>query len=264
MSNERTERLTYNDKVNLSEALLEKIQKLLALTSSPNENEAAVAGEMAMKLLAKHHLSMEDFTEQYKDKTEEIGPSELMEEFIPWKSKLLAVIAPNCFCFSYRDEKDVQIPTSTAGYTRTKRRKFMVLVGTTMNKQVAVHLFKYLCDIVPAITEIEFKKTNPYCGPGTADLWKNSFIEGVLLRLKERLESQREQIVREYNDSKSTAIVAYDPYKEARNKIDLYHQSIGLNFSSAKADKNHRTGAREAGYEAGGNISLNPAQQLGR
>ena len=40
--------------------LLEKISKLLALTSSPNEHEAALAAEKAAELLAKHNLSVAD------------------------------------------------------------------------------------------------------------------------------------------------------------------------------------------------------------
>lgn len=41
----------------------EKIQKLLALTTSPNEHEALVAAKKARELMAKHHIEMCDLKE---------------------------------------------------------------------------------------------------------------------------------------------------------------------------------------------------------
>ena len=52
--------------------LLEKISKLLALASSPNEHEAALAAEKAAELLAKHNLSVADLGQ---DKDEDITKS---------------------------------------------------------------------------------------------------------------------------------------------------------------------------------------------
>jgi putative NIF3 family GTP cyclohydrolase 1 type 2 len=40
--------------------ILDRIQKLIALSTSPNENEAAVAAEKAQALLIEHNLSMAD------------------------------------------------------------------------------------------------------------------------------------------------------------------------------------------------------------
>lgn len=44
----------------LNEDIAERVRKLLALSRSPNEHEAALAASRARDILAKHHLSIED------------------------------------------------------------------------------------------------------------------------------------------------------------------------------------------------------------
>ncbi len=50
--------------------IIEKIQKLLALSKSPNENEASTALRMAMDMLSKHNLSMSEINVEKKESVE--------------------------------------------------------------------------------------------------------------------------------------------------------------------------------------------------
>ncbi len=49
------------------EGAIEKIRKCLALSGSPNENEAKVALEMARKLMAEYRVSDTDFKDEYPE-----------------------------------------------------------------------------------------------------------------------------------------------------------------------------------------------------
>jgi hypothetical protein len=42
----------------MTETLIEKVRKLLALAESPNENEAALAAEKAQELMLRHGIDM--------------------------------------------------------------------------------------------------------------------------------------------------------------------------------------------------------------
>lgn len=84
----------------MTNPIIEKIQKLLTLSQSPNENEAKSAMLKAQNLLAKHKLSMKD--------VEEHKPDDLVKTVVSgggfrkakWKANLATVIADNFGCHS--------------------------------------------------------------------------------------------------------------------------------------------------------------------
>ena len=62
--------------------MIEKIKKLLALSKSPNENEARVALLKAQEIMAKHHISERDL-----DETEEENEIIMLETNISYTSR---------------------------------------------------------------------------------------------------------------------------------------------------------------------------------
>lgn len=81
------------------EDIIIKIQGLLALSKSSNENEAQNAMVVAQRLLIKHKLSIKD-VEQYKDENIKINENRTGVKFrgLNWKSNLARVIADNFGC----------------------------------------------------------------------------------------------------------------------------------------------------------------------
>lgn len=79
------------------ERVIEKVRKLLALSSSNNQHEAALAAAHAQRLLAEHNLSMSELEVQ------EEGAGEVAIEVaktVPkWLSSLFATVANGFDCF---------------------------------------------------------------------------------------------------------------------------------------------------------------------
>lgn len=84
------------------EDIILKIQKLLALSKSSNENEAQNAMLKAQKLLIKYKLSMQDI-ENYSSEKINIEEFKTEQRFRgkSWKGNLASIIANNFGCFLY-------------------------------------------------------------------------------------------------------------------------------------------------------------------
>lgn len=83
--------------------VVDLIQKLLALSKSPNENEAAAAMSKAQELLIKYNLDIASvqMVSDSQGKADEIGMiNEIVdfEHFESWQSRLLNAIAIRNFC----------------------------------------------------------------------------------------------------------------------------------------------------------------------
>ena len=77
--------------------VIEKVRKLLALSSSSNQHEAALAAAHAQRLLAEHNLSMSEL----EVREEGAGETELqVARTVPkWLSSLFATVANGFDCF---------------------------------------------------------------------------------------------------------------------------------------------------------------------
>lgn len=84
------------------EDIILKIQKLLALSKSSNENEAQNAMLKAQQLLIKHKLSLKD-VELYSSENIKVDSFNTEQRFRgqSWKSNLAQVIADNFSCYMY-------------------------------------------------------------------------------------------------------------------------------------------------------------------
>ena len=86
----------------MNNKIVEKIQKLLALSESSNEHEAQLSMLKAQELLAKHKLSLKEVKEftgynsAIKDKVSAVSFKKAT-----WKALLAEVIADNFGCYSY-------------------------------------------------------------------------------------------------------------------------------------------------------------------
>lgn len=82
--------------------IVEKIQKLLALSESSNENEAQLSMLKAQELLAKHKLSLRE-VKDFKVYSSAIKEKISVVSFTKakWKAKLARLIADNFGCYHY-------------------------------------------------------------------------------------------------------------------------------------------------------------------
>lgn len=115
----------------------EKIAKLLALSASPNENEAQAALLSARKLMAKYKLQPEDIPEHRSEKVvRELTGIRCTKMTNSWMVTLAAVIAPR-YCCQHYIAKVKGAKLSTIGF-----------VGLEEDFAVCKRVFLYACTFV--------------------------------------------------------------------------------------------------------------------
>jgi hypothetical protein len=142
----------------MNKEIIEKIQKLLSLASSDNQNEAELASKKAQELLIKYNLSMAQVEiKEYDTEQIEVGrdPSDKFINDILMK-----------FFFVYP----------------FKSGKFYVFNGTKENLQVAMYVRSFLKQSFKSLYKIEAKKENWSSGSN-----RNAFYLGLWKGLKEQL-----------------------------------------------------------------------------
>lgn len=181
----------------MDKKLIEKIQKLLALSESCNENEAHSAMLKAQELLVKHKLSMQEVKEY---KTNHISIKEKISKVTfkkaKWKVVLAQVIADNFGCYLY---------------LKTRGNHTIVFFGREEDALICNIVLEYALDcinsVVKKLRSIYIKK-----GLSTRGI-ENDFALGFIRGLQDRLEEQKrknqewglvlvkdEDVVKAYND----------------------------------------------------------------
>ena len=213
--------------------IVDKIQKLLALTESSNEHEAALAAEKAHELLAEHNLSMAQVeSASKKEKLNEQGghTSATSKLGARWVRNLWLATARLYFC-EYL-------------YSRGNHKTYHTVIGSEANTTTACHMAEFFTQSV-----VEMSK-------GSSS--QSSFRTGCALRLVARLNEMRklaqEQPVTASNKSNLPAL-----YEQTKEQLDNYISDTwgelknvpSRNFSIADSN------AYDAGRKAANSIGLN-------
>jgi predicted SprT family Zn-dependent metalloprotease len=209
-------------------SLLGRIKKLLALSTSPNENEAYAAARKAQNLMAQNGV-------QYTDLSDVEEGSELDEPIINevidrlprvilWKFGLLSHIANANYCECL----------NTRGIG-------LRVIGNKLHVEICRHYYQYFCQLVE-------REALQHKGKGSVFL--NRFKEGMADGIGERLldEFKRQQATA----VQSNAIVLADRFIEERDKF-LRHQfpNVRPHRSSRQQDKSASSVGRAAGSSVG-------------
>ena len=232
--------------------IIERIKKLLALSSSQNPNEAALAAAKAQELLFRHNLSM-----AMVEAALEGGNSAYVSDrfdsggWMHWRRRLLAAVARNNFCrgVSYQGTRDVGI------------------VGEPHNVTVVKHLYAFLVREVMRLADIGVKQERGL-DEEEQRAWKRSFYLGAVRTIAQRLAAQRQRDVSA--DPRAAAMVVRkdqqldDAYKEhfpnARSNGEEGGEEEGAP-APARQDRGpsrpRRTDGYRAGVVAGRTIPLN-------
>lgn len=163
----------------MATSIKEKIQKLLALATSPNENEAQAALLKAKELMAKHKMSEDDFN------TEERKLRKCLCSNISWTSDsgriwmtdLCKVLGDNNCC-------------SCSWYSERGRRTYtLVIVGIGEDVDVCKGVIEYAVDFVNSAIK-HMQKTYKGFNPGVL---ANSYATGFIAGLKTAFEEQEKE-----------------------------------------------------------------------
>ena len=160
-----------------NEGIVEKLRKVLALTTSPNEGEAQLAAERLQTMLARHNLSMADLERKggNKPKVGE-GAHDLGKAAFTWKLDLAEAVADHYYCFGLVD----------------RRAKTVVFVGRPDNVESLKVLYSWLIDQVKIISRDtrreHLKDTGEHVDPLR---WQVNFGVGAVKRLRRKLSDLR-------------------------------------------------------------------------
>lgn len=210
--------------------VLTKIKKLLALSTSSNPNEAAVAAAKAQELLMQHNLTMRQVQDHSESKYEQtfvnVGSR-------VWKRKLMTAIARNNFCETIYDP----------------RIKSIALIGEPHNQEVVIHLHQYL------VSQLETMAATAYKLSGStmhAKSWLDSFYIGAVYSIYERLKAQKDEMAAASNTCKSLVVVKDEELKVA---LDTFYP----NLKKGPAKYIRSSNGYHEGIEAGKRVALNKA-----
>lgn len=167
-----------------------KIEKLLSLASSSNENEAALAMEKANQLMLLHNI--QEFDVKSKEKPyimKDIGESYHRESA---EQKYIKSLVDKYFFV-----KVVTIAGKSAGETiygsqRNSYARKVQFWGTEENIENAIYIYNFLTTSFKSLWA-DFKKTN-----GLDDTKRQSFYIGLHKGLKERLDLSKKSFESEY------------------------------------------------------------------
>ena len=178
--------------------ILDKIKKLFALATSPNENEAQLAMEKASELLAKHNLSMADLQNETKEQPRMFMFSKDMGERVPKWKQLIYVVLPKTFDCAVLIE-------------RSYRKQEYIIIGQKEDVEMTTYFCNYFINAIPKLTKNYPELYNTKL--------KNDFIYGATVTVLSRLD----KMYKKMETVKTTALVLANK----RKLVDDYINSMG-------------------------------------
>lgn len=173
------------------DVLFSKLRKVLALTTSPVEGEAAAAAEMLQKFLTQHNLSIADLESkgQSAPGIREQG-YDLGKAAFTWKLNLADYIAEYYYCHPI-----VNRVTKTVAF-----------IGRPDNVEALRMLYGWLIDQVRRIATEERRLHIDSTGEHIDPLrWQIAFGQGAVSRLRDRLDDLKQQ----QSDAAGSALVVH-------------------------------------------------------
>ena len=219
----------------IKDKILDKVKKLLALAESDNENEAAAAAGAAQRLLLEHNLTISDVSKvTQEDATIEEKAVDVQGRLSAWRLSLCEGVATALGC-------RVLI---SKGYGKTS----LLIVGAPNDVCVAQVTYEYLIGVVDKLTRQNAR--------GWGRTYANSYRQGIVARLQERLRAQTKQNKEELKE-KATEVGTALVLRKEQNLSDYMNKFKGT-YRSGNSSLDY--GAYSSGYQDGEGVSLN--QQL--
>ena len=214
----------------MNEKIVSRINKLLALTSSSNENESAKAAEMALKLMEENGITTKDLDIANLEK--DLGPidnelTDAKSQLMPWEKYLASAIAKYFDCVSYTQRR--------IHPSHTRWLYCMGFVGHEANRLTAITMYEWLRKAIWKEANQKFKGNGAYC---------RSYCIGVVNGINEKYNLDKVQ------EKQEVGIVVYD---EVKNWINNH---MNMSKGSSRAPSVY-SGAYASGKAASANYSLN-------
>jgi hypothetical protein len=222
------------------EYILERVAKLLALSTSPNEHEAAAALAKAHAMLAEHNLSLSEVNVDNGDPViEEIGHMTAESKVgAQWVRQIWQGTCKLYFC--------------EYAYNRGNHRTHHWIIGSTANSKTACAMAEYLTKtIIRLANEASKSHADPYVSKGR---FNNSFRTGCAMRVISRMRDMRREAETpsKKNPSNLPAL-----YKQTQAALDDYSKNtLNTSTNKSRAISASSGAGYKAGREAGDSVGL--------
>ncbi len=174
--------------------LIQRLQKVRALTESSAPGEAAAAAAKLQEILLKYNLDMEDIEEdspevddRYVREDLELGATS--GNMINWRRILLSGIARSLMCAAF-------------GYQGTPK---MVIVGQKHNIEIVRHFYDYLSYEISRLADVTWERARGRTREHGRS-WKSSFYNGAVDVVVQRLEEKYKQVSRQDSQTRALAL----------------------------------------------------------
>ena len=185
----------------VQDGIVERIRKVLAMTSSPNEHEAATAAAMVSDLLGRYNLSIEEV-----EASGEAWSSDIMDDEVStgtkrnqgtWKGHLSTATARYHFCK----------PVVLIGLDIT------AFIGTEINVLVAKEVYNWLVEQVEAEyprTWKRYQETTPKSLQEPRPRFRRGFYLGAVKSIIQQLYEKWDALQKESPEATTALVVRND------------------------------------------------------
>jgi hypothetical protein len=217
--------------------IIDKVQKLLALSHSSNANEAAAAAAAANKLIDQYRLSEADLSSSDEDPLiEDDGFIYETGRIVPWKNSLAVSLATHYGCAIF----------NSVSYHTGRKVSHYKLIGRKSDIQLTRYMFNWLSMECSRLSEKE--------AYGQGRVFVASYCQGFVAGVKQQLVNSRNEVKQ---NATSAAIIKIDAREQEANAFmnKLYKLKNTKNVSASQIDPR----AFDAGMNRGKNIHLGGA-----
>ncbi len=218
-------------------SITDRIKKLLALSKSPNEHEAANAAAAAARLQAEYFVEqamLEDEDENFT--VEEIAELQMdvgMRKIPSWKAEIRLSVCELNGCRTYSDAKGGS-----------------VIFGRRSATNTVLYTCQYLYTEIAAIADREWAKVP--LRPESKRTWTHSFRFGCATRIAERIKELLPKRLEGIPERALTIILKHD--QEVQDSYKIRSKELGL--ITVRARTRYHKDAYNQGVAAGNNINL--------
>lgn len=166
--------------------IVEKVRKLLALSTSSNIHEAANAAAVANKYITQYRLKEEDYAQQQVEPTtneivfDDPDPIYVSARVIPWKMQLACILAQHYGCAIWNDKK-YNVGDNKRSVSRYR------LIGRPTDVSFVRAMFDWLVQGISQYSEAECR--------GRGHATANSYCLGAVRGIHNLFQEARDNVV---------------------------------------------------------------------
>lgn len=220
----------------------DKIRKLLELSLSDNENEAATALRQAMSLMNRHNLSREEVYGQQMTEHKIETPYYRIPD---WYVSLASFMAKTSGCFLvYRN-----------GRSEYGDKAVITLAGRERDVENALYLITFLQRALESKVRVYRKKLQSQ-EVDYISSWVKSYRYGFITKIYGRIEESRQQF---FSAENSTGLVCIDSEVREKEARSFYVETHQANIRSARSQSQYFGAAIIAGQQDAEDLQINNA-----